>query len=109
MGLQHVRTTVVVTGAAAARDSAPLRVGGQAVDIQAVGPTASVMSAEISNDRQNWVAATDADGAAITNIALASWYREVRERPEWIRFALAAAATNTQDYAMTFGVHKVNN
>jgi hypothetical protein len=63
------------------------------------------MSVQVSNDGHNWVAATDADGAAITNVNATSWYREIRERPEFVRGTLTAGAA--LDYNFRFGVHKL--
>lgn len=57
------------------------------MDVQFHGPGA-IHRLEVSADKQDADVATDADGAPIT--ALAACYREVRERPEWVRLATTA-------------------
>jgi len=106
MGLEHRVIDQLLTGTGAAVNGAPIRVAGQAVDCHGVGPVAARMSVQVSNDGHNWVAATDADGAAITNIGATNWYREVRERPQFVRGVLAAAAVAGADYNFRFGIHK---
>lgn len=107
MGLQHVMQDQLITGNGAAIVNGPrIHVGGQAVDVHGVGPVVAHMSVQISNDGHNWIAATDADGANITNINATNWYREVRERPEFVRGALAAAAALGAQYVWRFGIHK---
>jgi hypothetical protein len=63
------------------------------------------MSVEVSNDGHNWIAATDADGAAITMVWATNWYREIRERPEFVRGVLAPG--NLSFVNFMFGIHKL--
>ena len=107
MGLEHSMVDQLIVG-----DNAniivgrAIRTGGQAVDVHGIGPVAARLSVEVSNDGYNFIAATDADGAAITLIAATNWYREIRERPEFVRGTVAAAAANGSEHHLRFGIHK---
>jgi hypothetical protein len=57
------------------------------MDVQFHGPGA-IQRLEISADKQDADIPTDADGVAIS--ALGAVYREMRERPEWVRMATTA-------------------
>jgi len=106
MGLEHVTADYTLTRGPAQVATQPLRVAGQAVDVHGVGDIAS-MSVQVSDDGHNWVAATDADGAAITMIWATNWYREIRERSEFMRGVLAAGNLSRNHFR--FGVHKAVN
>lgn len=58
--------------------------GGMAMDVQFHGP-GNVHRLEVSADKQDADVATDVGGVAIT--ALGAVYRNVRDRPEWVRMA----------------------
>lgn len=108
MGMNHKMVDQLLTGdGAAAILGEAIRVGGQAVDVHGVGPVAADMNVQVSNDGHNWVAATDADGAGITLVNATNWYREIRERPEFVRGTLDASAALGAEYHFRFGVHKV--
>lgn len=111
MGLLHELIPMTVTsavGAAVVGD--PLRVNGQALDVHFMAPVANLIGLEGSNDRATWHPCTDADGADINGptapIAVDD-YREVRERPEWVRLICAADAGGARLFRAILGVHKL--
>jgi len=90
----------------------PIRVAGHALDVQFACPVADIIGLEVSNDRATWHFATDADGADIDGptIAIAvDDYREVRERPEWIRLRTYYDQQGPRLFRALIGVHKVAN
>lgn len=112
MGLTHDRMLIEVESAIgqAVASSPPLRVGGQACDVQFMIPVGNLTRIEISNDRATWHTATDADGAdidgALAALALDD-YREIRERPEWIRMVCDADGGGPRNFRALIGVHRL--
>jgi hypothetical protein len=90
----------------------PVRVGGHALDIHFMLPVASLIGMEGSNDRTTWHPLTDADGADINGPTAAiavDDYREVRERPEWIRPICEPDAGGPRVHRALVGVHKITS
>lgn len=112
MGLAH-RTLLIEIASAigqAVASSPPLKTHGQALDVQFAIPVGNLCRIEVSNDRATWHTATDADGADIdgTIAALAlDDYREIRERPEWVRLVVNADAGGPRNFQALIGVHQL--
>jgi len=89
----------------------PIRVAGHALDIHMFQPAANILGLQASNDRATWHEATDADGADITGAVgtAVDDYREVRERPEWIRLMTEADAGGPRAFRALIGVHKLTS
>lgn len=111
MGLTHEVLNMNITsaiGAAVVGD--PVKVEGHSLDIQFGCPVADLIGLEVSNDRATWHPATDADGADINGPTAAiavDDYREVRERPRWVRLIVAADGGGARLFRALLGVHKL--
>lgn len=113
MGLEHRRLLLeVVSQPGFITFGEPVRTAGQSLDVQFKCPVANNAGLEISNDRATWQFATDADGADIdgTTVALAvDDYREVRERPEWVRLWVWFDNGGPRLFRALIGAHKRTN
>jgi len=78
-------------------------VGGMALDVQFHGPRA-FNQVEVSADKADADVATDADAAAISSVGPV--YREIRERPEWMRAVVLTDQAGPSIYTIEFLVHK---
>ena len=83
-------------------NSASVRTGGEAMNVQfTVAPTADCVL-QISPDDVNWAVAEDNSGAAITGLGLVA--RNVATLGEYARIQVANVAVN--DYAAVLSVRK---
>lgn len=113
MGLEHSRLSLEVVSDRKSRVFGdPFRVAGHAIDVQFYCPVAHRVSLEVSNDRSTWDYATDSDGNDINGpmvpVAVDD-YREVRERPEWVRLRVTFDQAGPRIYRALIGTHKRTN
>ncbi len=113
MGLEHAVINVEIESLVADPvQGVPVRVNGQALDIHFALPVADLIGVEGSNDRATWHPLTDADGADINGPTAAiavDDYREVRERPEWIRLICEPDVGGPRAHRALVGVHKITS
>lgn len=102
----------ILSNAGAAVQGDPVRVAGHSLDIQFALPVANLIGLEASNDRATWHPCTDSDGADINGPTAAIGvddYREVRERPEWVRLICAQDGGGPRAHRALLGVHKLTS
>lgn len=113
MGLTHAVIPAEINSAVGAAVAGhPIRVTGHSVDVQFACPVANLIGLEISNDRATWHVPTDADGADINGPTAAiavDDYREMRERPEWVRLICAADGGGPRAFRALIGIHKLTS
>jgi hypothetical protein len=94
-------TSQVTSDAVLVVNGDPIYVGSQPVEVQLHGP-GNLHNVQQSQDRVNWVAATDAAAVAITGVG--AGYYELREQPQYVRLQTAAGAAAL--YAATWVVRR---
>lgn len=99
----HIEPVQVVSDRKGAISGPWFHLGGMSMDVQFHGPGAA-HRIEVSADKQDADIATDADGVAIT--LLPAVYREMRERPEWVRMQILTDNLGPRIFAAEFLVHK---
>ena len=113
MGLAHERLVVEILAVVADPVIGdPIRTGGHALDVHFMLPVVDLVGLEGSNDRATWHPLTDADGADINGPTAAiavDDYREIRERPEWIRPIVEPDVGGPRIHRMVVGVHKLTS
>lgn len=82
-----------------------LRVGGHKVVFQTNVP-ASLGIVQISNDGLSWSTGTNEENSDLSS--LGSLTESLKERPEFVRFAVASDGSGPRLFRITYNVIKVN-
>lgn len=101
-GMKSTIVLVNITSGAAQVEGTPIFVEGGTLEFHGIEAPAAVLALQVSNDRANWLAATDADAAAITNVGQV--FLSVRERPVWVRVITAADGAGGNLYRVALHV-----
>lgn len=99
-------TNIIEVASLAGNDSVspPFRIGGRGWDAQLKVPEA-LAGIEVSNDKMNWVTATDKFGNPLTSLSSSMF--PVGQRPAWMRFIVAPDLSSPRTFTSIAAYRKL--